>query len=291
MILNFGSCCIDHVYQVPYFVKPGETLPDMNYEVHPGGKGLNQSLAMANAGATVVHAGKIGRDGLWLKDLLESADVDTRPLSVVEDATGHAIIQVTPEGENAIIIHGGTNKLIDEAEVARVIAESNASTLLIQNELSATGTMIEFASSKQMEIVFNAAPMTAVVTDYPLQLISCFIVNELEAAALTGEKDTAKVITAMQEKFPAAETILTLGARGAVYAHKGLVIEQAAYSIGDVVDTTGAGDTFTGFYLAARQRGEDPATGLAEACRAAALCVTKPGAASSIPTREAIHRT
>lgn len=282
-ITNFGSCCIDNVYAVPYFVKPGETLPCTHYQVHAGGKGLNQSLALAYAGAPVRHAGKVGSDGVWMKDLMSRAGIDTSFVQVVDTPSGHANIQVTPAGDNAIVIYGGANRTIEARDIDMVLEDAEPGDfLLIQNEISCLEELIHAAHAKQQRIVFNAAPFTAEIADYPLDKIEIFIVNELEGAALAGTANVAEIVTAMKRRFPAARTILTLGERGAVYHDGEAHVSQPAYPV-DAVDTTGAGDTFTGYFVAAFVQGLSIDACLDAACRAAAICVTRPGAASSIP--------
>lgn len=282
-ITNFGSLCIDNVYAVPYFVKPGETLPCTEYQVHPGGKGLNQSLALAHAGVPVRHAGKVGADGVWMKDLMTGAGIDTSLVQVVDTASGHANIQVTPEGNNAIVIFGGANRTIEAHDIARVLEDAEPGDfLLIQNEISCLDELIDAAHARQQRIVFNAAPFTAAVTNYPLDKVEIFIVNELEGAALAGTEEIDEIVTAMKRRFPAARTILTLGDQGAVYYDGEAHYRQPAYGV-KAVDSTGAGDTFTGYFMAGFTQGLPVSDCLELACRAAALCVTRPGAASSIP--------
>jgi ribokinase len=287
-ITNFGSYCIDNVYSVPYFVKPGETLPCRQYRVHAGGKGLNQSLAMAYAGVPVRHAGKVGADGVWMKELLAKAGVDTSLTLVVETPSGHANIQVTPEGENAIVIYGGANQTIEPQDIERVLANTEPGDfLLIQNEISCLPELITSAHAAGQRIVFNAAPITSAVNDYPLEHIEIFIVNELEAQALTGESDVDRMLSRMAEKFPDARTLLTLGEQGAIYQDNETRHSRPAYRV-SAVDSTGAGDTFTGYFMAGFVRGSPVEECLDLACRAAALCVTRPGAASSIPRLEEV---
>lgn len=282
-ITNFGSCCIDNVYAVPYFVKPGETLPCTHYEVHPGGKGLNQSLALAYAGIPVRHAGKVGGDGVWMKDLMANAGIDTSLTQVVDTPSGHANIQVTPDGNNAIVIFGGANRAIRSDDIARVLADAEVGDfLLIQNEISCLGELIDAAYAKQQRIIFNAAPITDAVTSYPLDKVEVFIVNELEGEALTGEHKPDSILAAMKGRFPGARTILTLGDKGAMYFDGEAKFSQPAFPV-RAVDATGAGDTFTGYFMAGFLKGSPIPDCLELACRAAALCVTRPGAASSIP--------
>ena len=286
-ILNFGSCCIDNVYSVPHFVEPGETLPCLTYEVHPGGKGLNQSIAMAASGAEVHHAGKVGKDGLWLIELLESKNVTTDLLQIDEGPSGHANIQVTPDGENSIVLFGGANQKINEEDIDKVLKARKYDFLLIQNEISSLNYLIQQAANRDIKIAFNAAPMTSEVHDLPLDQIHLLIINELEGAALTGNDDPDKIITTLLALYPSMRILLTLGEEGAWHADSSGVLKQPAHEV-NAVDTTGAGDTFTGYFLAEYAKGMPIEEVLNIACKAAALSVTRPGAASSIPNREEI---
>lgn len=291
-ITNFGSCCIDNVYSVPAFVRPGETLPCTGYEVHPGGKGLNQSIALAYAGAHVRHVGRVGTEGAWLKTLLADSGVDVSLLGTHSSPSGHAVIQVTPEGENAIVIFGGANRLIDSSDLGAMLDDAQPGEfLLLQNEISYLPEIIAAAAGRGMRVVFNAAPMTSAVLDYPLDKVECFIINEVEGAAISGAEDAAKVVGAMAAKFPNARTVLTLGSEGAIYhdPSSGQLIKQAAVPV-QAMDTTGAGDTFTGYFLAGYAAGIDIERCLRRACVAAGLCVTRAGAASSIPRGQEVDQ-
>jgi ribokinase len=284
-ILNFGSCCIDNVYAVPHFVQPGETLASTDFNIFPGGKGLNQSIALAHAGAEVQHAGKVGEDGRWLKTLLEESGADASRLQIVDGPSGHANIQVSASGENAIVIVGGTNRLItpDDFEDAFSGVELG-DFLLLQNEVSHLSDIIKEGHRRGLRIAFNAAPMTTEVMDYPLELIELLIVNETEAAMILGQPVSDQLGEQLATRFPKMKIVLTLGESGVIYRQGGLAIEQSAFPV-SAVDTTGAGDTFTGFFLAALIRGEEIQQCLLEACRAASISVTRPGAATSIPQR------
>ncbi len=282
-IINFGSYCIDNVYSVPHFVKPGETLPSVDYQVHPGGKGLNQSLALVYAGAQVKHAGKVGRDGLWLKDLLDEAGVDTSLTRVIDAPSGHANIQVTPEGENAIVIYGGANKAIERQDIVDTLADaSSGDYILMQNETSCLVDVIEIAAEKQQRVIFNAAPMTDEVNSYPLSLIEFFVINEVEGEALSNKQDTQDILDSLMDRFPKSKIVLTLGEDGAIYKDATQQISQAAFTV-KAIDSTGAGDTFTGYFFAGVIQGLTVEECLENACKAAAICVTREGAASSIP--------
>lgn len=287
-ILNFGSLNIDRVYAVDHFVRPGETLSSSAYHVFMGGKGSNQSLALAYAGARVAHAGKLGRDGVWLKDRLQRAGVDTTHLTITDQPSGHAVIQVNRHGENAIILFGGANRAITRKDAARVLKHFNRSDiLLLQNEISAIPDIMRTAAKKGMKIVFNPAPMHRSVLSYPLRLVDIFIVNEIEGAQLTGRKQPEQIAAAMRRRFPRAAIVLTLGARGVLYADRTTTFKVPAAKV-RVVDTTAAGDTFIGYFLAELTRGVDARSALKTANRAAAICVTRPGAADSIPKRSEV---
>jgi ribokinase len=282
-ILNYGSLCIDHVYSVPYFVKPGETLSCTNYERHPGGKGLNQSLALAYAGADVWHAGMVGQDGIWLKELLTEAGVDATMVQVTDTPSGHALIQVTPDGENAIVICGGANRTVTHDDLEEVFAQcAMGDCLLLQNEISSMPEIMTTAKSRSMRVAFNAAPITNEVLDYPLECVDLFILNEVEAEALSGEQAPQQIIRALTESYPHAQVVLTLGEQGAIYGDRERIVQQNAFTV-EALDTTGAGDTFTGFFLAGWLEGRSIEQNLEVACKAAAICVTRRGAATSIP--------
>ena len=286
-ILNFGSVNIDHVYAVPHFVRPGETIASAKYSIFSGGKGFNQSTALARAGADICHAGKIGADGVWLRDALKADGADVSRLLVCDSPTGHAIIQVDATGQNCIIIEGGANRAItanDAASVLEGLGEGDV--LLIQNEISALPEIMRLAASRGMKIVFNPAPMAPEVKGYPLDLVSVFIVNEVEAGELSGvdlaERGQDAVLAAMKKKFPHAGIVLTLGSQGsvAVFGDEKIFVPSRKVA---AVDTTAAGDTYIGYLLAGLQRGCGLKTAMEEATVASAICVTRSGAAPSIP--------
>ena len=283
-ILNFGSCCIDHVYSVAHFAAPGETLACSDYQVHPGGKGLNQSIAMAAAGAKVRHAGKVGEDGRWLLDLMASKNIDISPMKVGVGPTGHANIQVTPEGENSIILFGGANRTITESDIDETLeAAQPGEFLLIQNEISSLDYLIERAREKKMRVAFNAAPMTGDVNVLPLEAIELLVINELEGFELTTKTEPDDIIAKLLSWFASTNILLTLGAAGSIYAGKGDSVFQPAMQV-KAKDTTAAGDTYVGFFLAGYSAGNSVEECLSLATSAAAVCVTRPGAATSIPS-------
>lgn len=289
-VLNFGSLNIDYVYSVNHFVQKGETISSDKLNVFSGGKGLNQSLALSKAGVEVYHAGAIGEDGLLLEKLLRDNGVNTKFLRVLSDVrTGNAIIQKNNEGDNCIILYGGSNKSISKEMVDDVLGNfEKGDWILLQNEINEIPYIVEKAYEKGMKIILNPSPMNDRIFDINLNYIHCFILNEIEAEVLTEKSDDKKIlIKKLQEKFPHAEIILTLGEHGSIYAKDNEVIEQEAYKV-NVVDTTAAGDTFTGYYLAGILNGKTFKESLDTAAKASAIAVSRNGAAPSIPEKDEV---
>ncbi len=282
-ILNVGSVNIDHVYRVPHLVRPGETLAASDYRVFAGGKGFNQSIALARAGARVAHAGRIGPEGGWLRDTLAAEGVDVARLVMGSEPTGHAIIQVDAGGENAIVIHGGANRALTRADLAAALeGYGPGDWLLAQNETSEVPALLEAAAACGMRIAFNPAPMDAAVSSYPLAHVHLLVVNAVEAQALAGETAPTAIVAALRERFPAVA--LTLGAAGVHYLEGGQAWYASALPA-EAVDTTAAGDTFVGYLLAGLVDHEPAETALRRAVAAAAICVTRAGAEAAIPRR------
>jgi ribokinase len=287
-ILNFGSLNIDHVYAVEHFARAGETLDTSDYRVFAGGKGFNQSIALARAGARVAHAGQVGDDGRWLIDELADAGADVRFVAVSETPTGHAVIQVLRGGENSILIHGGANRTIGEAQMrAAIEAAEPGCFLLIQNEINGLDRIMEIASQKGLPIVLNPSPVTSSLMELPLEKVGTFILNEVEARLLSAGSGPAQILDGLRRRFPEAAVVLTRGECGVEYADPSQRETVSAERV-EAVDTTGAGDTFAGYFLAERLNGAAVEDALRLACRAAAVCVQRPGAAASIPRREEI---
>jgi ribokinase len=288
-VLNFGSLNIDHVYQVEHFVQPGETLPCGKYRRFAGGKGFNQSVALARAGLCVTHAGRIGGDGDWLRDRLAAERVDVDVLQTTHDEpTGHAIIQVAASGENAILINGGANQTLDEPFVNYVFdTVSDVDMVVLQNETSAVRHVLAIAQQRELPVAFNPAPMAQDVAELPLGTLAILIVNVVEAAGLVGTGDPDTLCRRLAERFPATLCVLTAGERGAWAARGSERWHNPARPV-QAVDTTAAGDTFIGYFLAELLSGEPVANAVVSGNNAAAISVTRPGAADSIPARSEI---
>ena len=282
-VLNYGSLNIDHVYQVDQIVQPGQTIDSYGVNVFPGGKGMNQSIAIARAGCRVYHAGNIGADGQFMKELLEEAGADCKWLRTVEVGTGSTFIQVDSNGQNCIVLNGGANRANTREYVDEVLADfGEGDLILLQNEINEVGYIIDKAYEKGMIIVVNPSPMNEKILACDLKKVSMFLMNEDEGMAITGKQEPAEILSAMTEMYPEAQTVLTLGSKGSVYQGKGRTIEQKAFRV-KAVDTTAAGDTFTGYLLAGMARGEDMAKCLEEGSKASAIAVTREGATTSIP--------
>lgn len=282
-ILNFGSINIDYVYEVQNFVRPGETIVSQGFQTYIGGKGCNQSVAIAKSGFEVFHAGNISETGLFIKTQLEKWKVNTDFINTIETATGHAIIQVNHDAENAIIIHGGANQKITEKQIDDTLGHfEEGDFLLLQNEINHISLLIKKAKAKGMKVIFNPAPMTKAVLDYPLELVDIFIINETEAEGLANQKGIDNIIKTLKTRFPKVTFVLTLGKNGSILFNENQTIETRAKQV-KAIDTTAAGDTFIGYFLASLANKFDFKAALELATAAAAITVSKKGGAVSIP--------
>ncbi len=287
-ILSFGSLNVDKVYTVDHFVRAGETLSSIRMEEFCGGKGLNQSVAAARAGGNVYHAGCVGAaDGGMLLDVLRDSGVDISMVRRLSGPSGHAIIQVNQNGQNCILLHGGANQEITPQQIDETLALFQPGDMLVlQNEISNLHYLVEAAGKKGMTIVLNPSPMTPGILTLPLQYVSYFLLNEVEARDLCGEEIPEEECPAeLLRRYPHSHVVMTLGSRGCIYQDAHQRISHPAYRV-KAVDTTAAGDTFTGFFVAAIAAGSDVKTALEQATKAAAISVSRKGAAPSIPTRE-----
>jgi len=290
-ILNFGSLNIDHVYQVDHISRPGETISSHAYQLFAGGKGANQSAALARAGATVFHAGRVGPEGQWLLDKLTDLGADMRFTRVASEPTGHAIIQVDADGQNSIVLFPGANHQVTRPDIETTLGNFNeGDILLLQNEIKEIPYLMKKARKRGLKICFNPAPFSPEVLDYPLETASIILLNEMEGMGLAGVESTDRLLDQLATRWPDAELVLTLGAAGVRYRSAEATLEVPAVQV-DPVDTTGAGDTFIGFFLAGLAAGSCPQASLNRAARAAALCVTRPGAMDSIPTAAEVEET
>jgi ribokinase len=283
-VWNLGSINLDHVYRVPHLPAPGETLAAEALASGLGGKGANQSIAAARAGARVAHIGRIGAGGGPAGAALAEAGVDVTHVTRSAQATGHAIILVDAAGENSIVIHPGANR--DQQTAAIDAALSGAApgdTLLLQNETDAQVAAAGIARAAGLRVVYSAAPFDADAARAVMPHVDLLALNTVEATALAAALGTAA------GALPVAELLITRGSDGAWYRGPNGTVAVPGVPV-TPVDTTGAGDTFLGWFAGRRDAGDDVETALREAAAAAALQVTRPGAAAAIPTRAAVHR-
>lgn len=282
-ILNFGSLNIDKVYAVEEIVKGGETIDSVSFYESVGGKGLNQSIAVAKAGGNIMHAGCVGKDGEILLQALKDNNVDTSLIKTVETASGQAIIQVDKHGQNCIILFHGANYEVDKAYIDEVMQDFvQGDILILQNEISNIDYIIEVAKAKQMKIYLNPSPINENLNKYNMQAIDGIFVNEHEGAYLADKEKVEDILDSLASKYSELEIILTFGDKGAYYRHKDINIFQPAYKV-DAVDTTAAGDTFTGYFIALRQQGKSIEESLQKASKASSITVSRKGASISIP--------
>lgn len=291
-VLCFGSLNIDYVYAVDHFVAKGETLSSTGLQVFTGGKGLNQSIALAKAGTEVYHAGAIGPDGKFLLETMEQAGVHTEYVTVLaSDRTGNAIIQCDSKGDNCILLYGGTNQLITKEQVDEVLSHYFAGDyLVLQNEINQLPYIMEKAHEKGMVIVLNPSPMNEKILALPLHYVSIFMLNEVEAGQILncGSKIThARLAEKLLETFPGATIVLTLGGEGSICIDENARFTQSAFKV-SVADTTAAGDTFTGYFIGGLLSGKPRQDAMREASAAAAIACSRPGAAPSIPTPDEV---
>lgn len=288
-IYNLGSLNMDYVYTVEHFVTAGETLASTSMSVFPGGKGLNQSVALAKAGAKVIHGAVIGDNGDLLLEALSKAGVDTDRIEKVSGSCGHTIIQVDKSGQNCILLFPGTNHCVDKAYIEKFLFDAEkGDMILLQNEISGLDAAFEIAHQKQMQIVFNPSPCNGNIKKLPLSYVKWWFCNEIEGATLFKGNTPDEIAKDFLNQFPNSKLILTLGDEGSMLIDSENCIKQLSYQV-PTVDTTAAGDTFTGFFLASITAGKDMAASLDIASRAAAIAVSRAGASSSMPTMREVQ--
>ncbi len=289
-VLNYGSLNVDYTYSVPHIIVGGETLASTELHEYCGGKGLNQSIALAKAGLDVWHAGIIGNDGGMLLDACHEVGIHTDFIRKLDTRSGHTVIQVDANGQNSIILYGGTNQMQTAEFVDEVLSHfGEGDYLVLQNEINMLDYIIDRAYERGMKIILNPSPYNEKLDCCDLGKVSLFLVNEIEAAQITGNKDPDHALDALHETYPNAAFVLTLGSDGAWYYDGKQKVFQDIFKV-KAVDTTAAGDTFTGFFVRKLTEGADIQTALRTAAKASSIAVTRVGAAPSIPSMEEVER-
>lgn len=290
-VLNFGSLNYDYVYKVDHMLLPGETQSSSGMELHLGGKGLNQSIALAKAGVPVFHAGMVGEDGGLFLEACKENGVDTTYIKTIPGKSGHTIIQLDKNAQNSILLYGGSNRAITKEYIDEVLSNfEKGDIILLQNEISNLDYIIEEAYKKKMSIVLNPSPFDSYLDACDMSKISVFLLNEIEGGQISGETEAEKILDAMLEKFPNAKVVLTLGGDGVMYRDAEQTCSQKPFKV-KPVDTTAAGDTFTGYFIASMQNGLPIQESLALCSKAAAIAITRMGATDSIPTMKEVQET
>lgn len=288
-VLNFGSLNLDYVYQVESILIPGETQASKDRNTFCGGKGLNQSIALAKAGIPVYHAGMIGEGGEMLLATCKENGVNTEFIREIPGPCGHTVIQVDKDGQNCILLFGGSNRSITKEFVDSVLASfEKGDIILLQNEINELDYIIDAAYEKGMMIILNPSPYDSALEACDLTKVSLFLVNEIEGFQITGEKEPEKILAKIKELYPNAKIVLTLGGDGAVYQDETGIYHQGIFKV-KAVDTTAAGDTFTGYFISSIIDGMPVQEGLELAAKASAIAVSRPGATASIPLREEVQ--
>ncbi|MFV0408161.1 MAG: ribokinase [Paracoccus sp. (in: a-proteobacteria)] len=282
-IYNLGSINIDHVYRLTHQPAPGETIAALSYGQGLGGKGANQSIAVARAGARVVHIGAMtGQGDDWVLDRMSEAGVDIRGIvRLPHSVSGHAIIMVDEEGENAIVLHAGANRRLELADIEAALAGIGPDdTLLIQNETNLQLEAARIARKTGARVIYSCAPFEIEAARLMLDEVSILALNQIEAAQLAA---------GFTGDLPVPALLVTLGAKGAEYRDlcSSEVTFQPAFPV-DPVDTTGAGDCFAGYFAAGLDMGRDLGEALRHASAAAAIKVTRPGAGDGVPEADEV---
>ena len=287
-ILNFGSCNIDYVYSLDHIVGVGETETTYMLETFPGGKGLNQSIAVAKAGGEIFHAGCVGCDSDILTEILLKNSVNISYLSRTDEKNGHAIIQVSDKGENSIFLYPGSNEMITKDYIDIVLKDfGQGDIILLQNEISNVDYIVERAYQKQMCIILNPSPFNEKLNKIDFNMLTYIILNEVEAKAIAGCDIPEENLTCIKNKYKNLKVVLTLGSNGCIYSDSLCEFYQPAFKV-NAVDTTAAGDTFTGYFIAGLSRGSNYQTILKMASAASAIAVSRKGAAPSIPDKNEV---
>ncbi len=282
MILNFGSINIDYVYRLASLPQAGETLSCQGFARYLGGKGINQSIAIARAGGAVKHIGAVGADGAFALAQIADMGLDTNDIRVTDTNTGHAVICLDKQGENHIIIHAGANAELTENQINSALdTNPKAEWVVIQNETNLTEYIAKSAKKRGLSLAYSAAPFDATACQTILPYLDILAVNETEATALSHAMQTP--ITEL--KIPTL--LITKGAKGAELWQNGGCISVKGLPV-KAIDTVGAGDTFFGSFIARLQNGTPPQEALNYAASAAALQCTAKGAATAIPDQKTV---
>lgn len=283
----FGSVNHDFTYSMPQIVHSGETITSTGLSNAWGGKGLNQAVALAATGVPTALWARTGTSNQEVIRFLAQRNVEASYVAAdPEEPTGHALVQLDPDGSNCIIIYPGANRTHSKERIGEVLGGYSAGDLLVlQNETNLVAEVVEAAASLGMSVAFNPSPLDGEALSVDLSAVDFLFVNEHEAAALSGAPRPEAALDRLAQRWPRTQIVMTLGAEGSVWRH-GAESCAVGAARSQVVDTTGAGDTFAGFFLGSVLRGLPTKRALEKASWAAALAIGQKGAATSIPSGE-----
>ena len=281
-IYNLGSINVDHLYMLERIPKPGETLSSLETHITIGGKGLNISVAANRSGADVRHIGVVSSADPSVLDMIAGLGLDSALISQVDVQTGHAIIYVDENSENSIVVHGGANLCFSESQIRTALSSAQPDDwLVLQNETNANEIGISIAREKGMQIALVAAPFNAKTMPEQIEKVDLVSMNKTESELFEVISGTSI------GNLKSIDFLITYGADGAVFLSDGEARRIAAHKVHSI-DTTGAGDTFFGVFMAHYTSRGCVETALKKANAAAALIVQRRGVASVVPSQKEI---
>lgn len=282
-ILNIGSLNLDYVYSVDHITLVKETQNSTKVEIFAGGKGLNQSIALSNAGFEVFHAGFIGDGGNMLLETCVKNNINTKFLEKTTEKAGNAIIQVDKDGNNCIILYGGSNQMLTTEYIDKVLSNfGKDDVIILQNEVNLIDYIIDKAYDLGLKIVLNPSPFDDKILKCNLEKVWLFMVNEVEGEQISKKSNPKEILKFFQETFKNSQVVLTLGENGAYFANSNEIFFQDIIKT-TVVDTTAAGDTFTGFFIYGFLNNYGIEKSLKLATKASSITITRKGASDTIP--------
>lgn len=288
-VLNIGSMNIDYVYSVDHIILPGETEATSGMNVFLGGKGMNQSIALAKAGVRVYHGGLLGEDGKIFLEAFKEYGVNHDHVKLSSEKSGHTIIQVDKQAQNSILLFGGANQKLTKDLIDQILKDfDKGDLLLLQNEVNLLPYIVDQAYEKGLILALNPSPFNEKLNEVDLEKIGIFLLNEVEGNQLTGKTEPDEILEGLRQRFPKARIVLTLGKDGSIYAEGDTTYRQPIFKV-EAVDTTAAGDTFTGYFIAGLIEGMEIPKVLKMSAKAASIAVTRQGAVQSIPYRKEVE--
>lgn len=286
-ICCLGSLNIDMVFNMEKFVKPKETIHSNNLNLFAGGKGLNQAIAIKKTDSDVFMAGTIGKDGDILLKECDKHNLDRNYVRKIEGNSGLAVIQVNKRGENCIILYDGANKKNDKCFIDEVINSlSENDFIVLQNEINDLEYILKKSKERNLTVFLNPSPIEDNIMRLSLELCDYIILNEVEGESLSGKSDYKEVVSFLSNKYN-NNIILTVGEKGVYFNKDKAIIHKESMKV-EVVDTTGAGDTFTGYFIGMLSRGLELEKAIEIGIKAAGISVTREGASESIPSVEEV---